>query len=71
MRIKVILDQHRRDFIAIYECEHCGHNKKAEGYDDLNFHENVIPSMICEKCGQISPKSYRPLSTKYPKGYVI
>ena len=71
MRIKEVLSQHRRDFTAIYECEHCGSTKKDSGYDDAYFHKNVIPFMICEKCGKISPKSYRPLSTKYPKGYVI
>lgn len=34
MRIKEILWQHRRDFTAIYECEHCGHTHKSKGYED-------------------------------------
>jgi len=29
MKIKKIVSQHRRDFIAIYECEHCGHEEKG------------------------------------------
>jgi len=66
MKIKKILNQHRRDFTAIYECEHCGHTDKSYGYDDSNFHHNVIPDMICEKCGKKSDDSYRPLTTKYP-----
>ena len=72
MKIKQINSQHRRDFRADYECEHCGYIKKdSYGYDDLNFHNNVIPQMECPKCGKISPKSYKPLATKYPEGYVV
>lgn len=72
MRIKQILSQNRRDFIAIYECEHCGHTKKDSGYDDANFHENVIPNKFkCEKCGKLVDETYRPLKTKYPEGYQI
>lgn len=43
MKIKTIESQHRRDFYAIYECEHCGHEHKGSGYDDANFHQNVVP----------------------------
>jgi Zn ribbon nucleic-acid-binding protein len=69
MRIKKINSQHRRDFRADYECEHCGHIKKdAYGYDDANFHNNVIPEMECQKCGKTASKDYRPLATKYPEG---
>lgn len=50
MKIKKILSQYRRDFQAIYECQHCGHEQKGYGYDDANFHENVIPAMKCPKC---------------------
>lgn len=71
MKIKTITSQIRRDFQAIYECEHCGHEKRSGGYDDANFHENVIPNMTCEKCGEKAPSDYRPLATKYPEGYQI
>lgn len=72
MKIKEIIRQHRRDFYAIYECEHCGHetDKKA-GYDDRNFHENVIPKMKCPECGKTAPDDYRPLATKYPEHEIV
>lgn len=70
MKIKEILYQNRRDFKAIYECEHCGYMKIGGGYDDSNFHANVIPAMKCDKCGKTALESYRPLATKYPDGEV-
>lgn len=45
MRIEKMISQHRRDFTAIYKCEHCGYEKKGGGYDDTHFHQNVIPEM--------------------------
>ena len=67
MKIKEILSQYRRDFTAILECEHCGKTEKlTTGYDDDNYHQNVIPSLKCPSCGQTAPTSYRPLATKYP-----
>jgi heterodisulfide reductase subunit A-like polyferredoxin len=74
MKIKSIEDQTRRDFYAIYECEGCGATYKDLGYDDANFHQNVIPSMRCKKCGKTSAEcgaDYRPLTTKYPEGYQV
>ena len=71
MRIKEIVSQHRRDFTAVYECEHCGATEKSGGYDDANFHQNVIPSMVCKSCGKKAPDNYRPLTTKYPEGFVV
>ena len=71
MKIKEILSQNRRDFIAIYECEHCGETKEAGGYDDSHFHNNVIPKMKCEKCGKISDATYKPMGTKYPDGMQV
>jgi ribosomal protein L37AE/L43A len=71
MRIKTITSQHRRDFWAIYECEHCGAEQKGSGYDDANFHQNVVPQMKCKQCGEVAPESYRPLTTKYPEGTVV
>lgn len=65
MKIKKILDQHRRDFNAIYECEHCGHEKKDSGYDDGHFHNTVIPDMKCVVCNKKSGEDYRPLATKH------
>ena len=71
MEIKQILSQIRRDFRAIYVCEHCGHEKESYGYDDTNFHANVIPNMKCEKCGKKSSVSYQPRSTKYPDSMTV
>ena len=71
MKIKKITNQHRRDFTAIYECEHCGHEKTGSGYDDANFHNNVIPSFKCEVCGKSSGDDYRPLATKYPEHQTV
>ncbi len=72
MKIKRIISQHRRDFYADYECEHCGHIVKNEyGYDDANFHENVIPDKKCPKCGKTAGDDYRPLTTKYPEGFQV
>lgn len=67
MKIKTIESQSRRDFTAIYECEHCGHEKEGNGYDDAYFHNNVIPKMKCNKCGKKADDNYRPLTTKYPE----
>lgn len=71
MKIKEITSQIRRDFRAIYECEHCSATKKGSGYDDANFHDNVIPDMECEKCGMKANKNYRPLAPMYDAGVVI
>ena len=66
MKIKKITSQSRRDFNCIYECEHCGHEEEGGGYDDTNFHVNVIPAMECKECGKTAKDDYRPLATKYP-----
>lgn len=71
MKIKEFIAQHRRDFVVIYECEHCGHTKKGSGYDDDNFHKNVIPNMTCEKCGKKAPENYVPRGTKYAAYEVV
>ena len=71
MRIKKILRQHRRDFTALYECEHCGALKEDSGYDDEYFHMNIVPTMKCPECGKIADRDYRPLSTKYPEGQQV
>jgi len=71
VKIKEITSQSRRDFYAIYECEHCGHMEKGSGYDDANFHNTVIPDMVCRKCGKKAGDHYVPRDTKYPEGMQI
>lgn len=71
MRIKEIVDQMRRDFTAIYECEFCGHESKGYGYDDGNFHDNVIPNMKCKACNKSNHESYKAAKTKYPDGVQV
>lgn len=66
MKIKKILSQNRRDFTAIYVCEHGQHEKEGSGYDDSYFHKEVIPGMVCESCQEKSGKDYVPKETKYP-----
>jgi len=74
MKIKILVYQHRRDFKAIYVCEHCGAEDTEMGYDDRNFHDNVIPDMKCKKCGKsrngIGIKGEF-TQTQYPEGYQI
>lgn len=71
MKIKTILNQSRRDFTAIYICEHCETEEEKSGYDDAYFHNNVIPDMECKKCGKKSDINYRPLTTKYSEGEIV
>ena len=71
MKIKKIISQHRRDFTAIYECEHCGNTKEGYGYDDENYHKNVIPKKKCSKCGKMAGENYTPKTTKYPAHQVV
>ena len=71
MKIKKITSRSRRDFWCIYECEHCGHEEKGEGYDDRNFHESVIPKMTCKECGKTAGDDYLPIATKYPDHAVV
>ena len=71
MRIKEIISQYRRDFTAIYACEHCGPVETKRGYDDAYFHNNVVPNMKCPQCEEVASNTYRPLTTKYPEGFQI
>lgn len=72
MYIKEKLSQHRRDFKVIYKCEHCGFEEEGGGYDDDNFHINVIPNKECPKCNKKADKeSYVPLSTRYREDETI
>jgi len=71
MKIKKKLSQSRRDFVAIYECEHCGNEEESSGYDDSYFHSEVIPAMKCKKCGKTASADYLPIATKYPDGTTV
>lgn len=71
MKIKKFLNQHRRDFYAVFECEHCGFEHNRSGYDDNNFHRNVIPTFKCPRCEKTATDDYRPLTTKYPDGITV
>lgn len=70
MKIKSIKSQHRRDFTAEYECEHCNHIYEGYGYDDANFHNNVIPNMKCDNCGQ-SSNGVASSSPTIPAGVIL
>lgn len=54
MRIQEVISQSRRDFTAVYACESCGGTRQGYGYDDANFHNEVIPNMKCKACGATS-----------------
>ena len=71
MKIKKILSQSRRDFRAIYVCEHCGQEEQGYGYDDKYFHEQVIPKRKCGKCGKTASDNYVPKTPKYEDSMVI
>lgn len=71
MRIKNIIERSRRDFTAWYQCEHCGNERKSYGYDDHNFHNNVIPKMKCDNCGKTAGDTYQPLTPKYKPHEVV
>lgn len=71
MKIKRIVSRHRRDFYALFECEHCGYEEERSGYDDDYFHRHVIPQIPCHCCGKTSPDGYIAMTPKYPGGVVI
>jgi ribosomal protein L37AE/L43A len=71
MRIREITSRSRRDFFCVYECEHCGEKKEGSGYDDANFHQNVIPAMTCEHCGKTATKDYVPLAPRYDASVIV
>lgn len=72
MKIKEITSRLRRDFWAIYICEHCGYETGTEsGYDDANFHQNVIPDMACESCGKKGLKDTPKVAPRYPENLAV
>jgi transcription elongation factor Elf1 len=70
MEIKKIISQTRRDFTALYVCQHCGHEQTGSGYDDTYFHTQVIPNIKCGNCSK-SGGPYVPREPKYPEGMDI
>ena len=53
MRILNITSQYRNDFWADVQCEHCSETVTGwRGYDDYNYHANVMPKFHCDACGK-------------------
>ncbi len=75
MKIKQITSQSRRDFWADMECEFCGDIKTGmSGYDDRNFHDNVIPGMrckVCEKSTNSEGGTIERTETKYDANQIV
>jgi protein-arginine kinase activator protein McsA len=72
MRIKQYLTQSRRDFSAIMICEHCEQEATLNsGYDDANYHDNVIPNMVCKSCGEKAPTDSVPATPRYAASAVV
>lgn len=68
MKIKQRTWQHRNDFSALMECEHCGHVQKlTSGYDDNFYHDRVIPAMHCSGCGKNRAGNVKTPSTDTPE----
>jgi hypothetical protein len=75
MIIKKVLTYCRRDFTATLECEFCkAMDHLSSGYDDSNYHNNVLANRKCKNCDKssISGKSkIIPKEPKYPENFVI
>ena len=71
MKIKKITSRNRRDFHAVYVCEHCGFECEDYGYDDDYFHNHVIPNKVCPKCGKKAPETYKPETPLYPADMTV
>lgn len=71
MKIKQVTSQSRRDFTAVFECEHCGHTTEGDGYDDVHFHQHAIPAMKCGECGRVAGDTYRPLAPRYAAHEIV
>ena len=75
MKLIEKIDQMRRDFTGKFECQGCGNiETDTSCYDDDYYHNNVIPAMKCEKCGE-STNSLKleneRMATKYPAYQVV
>lgn len=52
MHIQRYTFQLRNDFSAVIQCPHCMFTTELKGgYNDANYHNNVLPAMKCENCG--------------------
>lgn len=75
MKIAKMLSQNRRDFWADFECEGCGDVEHHQvGYDDRYFHDEVIPAMVCKKCGKSRNDlgiKEEPTATRFPEGLQV
>ena len=74
MKLIKIIDQIRRDFTGIYQCESCGNREEYNGYDDANFHNNVSPKWKCKSCGKSTIDIGCPVTvvqTKYSPNEVV
>lgn len=71
MKIKEITSRSRRDFTAIYECEHCGYTHKGYGYDDTNFHQNAIPNRECPRCEKTAVDTSDAHTPLYPADQLV
>jgi len=71
MHIKRKTSQYRRDLTAVYQCEYCDHEVTCPGYDDLNFHQNVIPDMHCQECGKTADELTPRTVPDVPEGITI
>ncbi len=55
MKIQKITNEHRNDFWAILECEHCNATQELRsGYHDTYYHGVVLPNISCQSCGKNS-----------------
>jgi hypothetical protein len=55
MKLIEIVDQIGNDFQGKYECEFCGDTYTEKGlysYNDMYFHNEVIPTIKCPECGK-------------------
>lgn len=75
MKIKNIISQNRRDFRAIMKCEFCNSEETLNsGYDDRNYHDNVIPNMKCKSCNESTISKNGNIvktNTRYPEGMQV
>ena len=75
MKIIAIISQNRRDFSAVLQCENCKQKENlTSGYDDRNYHDNVIPNFKCSNCGKSRNDlgvMQKPTATKYADYEVV
>ena len=64
--------QHRRDFQAVYECESCKATETISGYDDTNYHMNVVPNIKCKVCDNSTQSlALNPVDNTIVPSYVV